>query len=96
MLLVFVINASYTLLHRIFSGEKGYLAHRSHAYQILSRKYNSHKVVMVGVMGVNLIWLFPLAYLASVYEFWAPALTIIASLPILYVVSKAGAGVKNN
>jgi len=96
LLAVFIVDSTYTLLRRITNGDKWYEAHRSHAYQILARKYNSHKKVTLLVLLINSIWLFPLAYLASIYEYWAPVLTLITILPLIYITHKVEAGIKNN
>ena len=39
---VFLVDASLTLLIRIFRGKKFYIPHSSHAYQKIARKLNSH------------------------------------------------------
>jgi len=42
LLAVFVTDATVTLLRRLLSREHVYVAHRTHAYQHLSKKLNSH------------------------------------------------------
>ena len=96
LMAVFIVDATYTLLRRILRGEVWYEGHRSHAYQILSRRYKSHKRIALGVSFVNIIWLLPLAYLASIYEYWAPLLSLIALLPLLVVVHRVKAGLLND
>ncbi|MDX9975972.1 MAG: glycosyltransferase family 4 protein, partial [FCB group bacterium] len=39
---LFVADATTTLIRRFLRGERWYQAHRSHAYQILARRWNSH------------------------------------------------------
>lgn len=58
---VFVVDATWTLLRRLLNGDKVYEAHRSHAYQYASRRYGSHKPVLLAVIGINLFWLLPWA-----------------------------------
>ena len=96
LLAIFIVDATVTLFRRTFNREKWYKAHRSHAYQILSRRYNSHRRVTVSVLVINLIWLFPLAYFATVYEYWAPALSMVAIAPLIIIAFNVGAGIKNN
>lgn len=55
----FIVDATYTLIHRLLRGEKVYEAHRSHAYQYASRKYRSHLKVTLAVLFINLFWLAP-------------------------------------
>jgi len=96
LLAVFVVDATYTLIRRFMRGDKWYAAHRSHAYQILSRKYKSHKKVTLSVLAINIIWLFPLAFLAALYEYWAPVFTLIAITPLIFIDYKVGAGIRND
>ncbi len=58
---VFVVDATFTLLRRIFRREKFYQAHRSHAYQHAAICHASHVKVSLAVAGINLIWLLPIA-----------------------------------
>ena len=58
---VFIVDATFTLIRRLVRGEKVYQAHRSHAYQYASRRFGSHRPVMLGVAAVNLFWLLPIA-----------------------------------
>lgn len=62
---VFIVDATFTLFHRLIKGEKIYIAHRSHAYQIAARHFHSHKAVSLTVGLINLLWLFPMGYLVS-------------------------------
>lgn len=90
---VFVVDATYTLIKRVLSGYKMYDAHRSHSYQILSRKCGSHTPVTLAVAVINLLWLFPIAYMtvtqAWAYPEWA---VLIAYIPLLIVAIKFKAG----
>ena len=90
---VFVFDATYTLIKRVLSGYKMYDAHRSHSYQILSRKCGSHTPVTLAVAAINLLWLFPIAYI-TVTQAWAyPELAVlIAYIPLLIVAIKFKAG----
>ena len=90
---VFVVDATYTLIKRVLSGYKMYDAHRSHSYQILSRKCGSHTPVTLAVAAINLLWLFPIAYI-TVTQAWAyPELAVlIAYIPLLIVAIKFKAG----
>lgn len=90
---VFVVDATYTLIKRVLSGYKMYDAHRSHSYQILSRKCGSHTPVTLAVAAINLLWLFPIAYM-TVTQAWAyPELAVlIAYIPLLFVAIKFKAG----
>lgn len=58
---VFVVDATWTLLHRLIRRERVYEAHRSHAYQFASRRFRRHLPVTLAVALLNLLWLLPLA-----------------------------------
>ncbi len=67
---VFVSDATVTLCTRLLRGQPWYEAHRSHAYQRLSRRWQGqhgdaqkvgHRNVTLVVLLVNVVWLTPLA-----------------------------------
>lgn len=89
---VFVVDASFTLLHRLIRGERIYEAHRSHAYQRASRRYGSHLWVSLAITGINLCWLMPLAVLVSLGRVPGLLALIAAYTPLVLVVARLGAG----
>lgn len=90
---VFVVDATYTLIKRMLSGYKMYDAHRSHSYQILSRKWGSHTPVTLAVAAINLLWLLPIAYLTASQSFAYPELAVsIAYLPLIWFAVQLKAG----
>jgi Fuc2NAc and GlcNAc transferase len=89
---VFVVDATVTLVRRVNRGDTWHEAHRSHAYQILSRKFNSHKKVTLGVLVINILWLFPLAMSASVWPDFGVIFALAALLPLVMGAIKVGAG----
>ncbi|WP_159153458.1 MraY family glycosyltransferase [Acinetobacter johnsonii] len=90
---VFIVDATYTLIKRVFNGYKMYDAHRSHSYQILSRKWNSHTPVTLTVAAINILWLFPIAYLMASQSFAYPELAVlIAYLPLIWLAVQLKAG----
>jgi Fuc2NAc and GlcNAc transferase len=88
----FLVDATVTLVHRLLRGEKVYLAHRSHAYQHLSRKWHSHGRVTVSFMAVNIGWLLPLAWLSERSNDSAPLIAAIGIAPLAAVAWISGAG----
>lgn len=90
---VFVVDATYTLVKRVLSGYKMYDAHRSHSYQILSRKWGSHTPVTLAVAAINLLWLFPIAYITTIQQWAYPEFAVlIAYLPLIFLAIKLKAG----
>lgn len=62
---VFVVDATVTLLRRLWRRERVYQAHRSHAYQYAARVHGGHRPVTLAVAAINLLWLAPVAGLVA-------------------------------
>lgn len=93
---VFFVDATVTLLRRIIRKERFYQAHRSHAYQILSRRFESHRKVSLGVLFVNVFWLIPLAFVSSRHPSYSFLCVLIAFFPLSVLAIKVGAGITND
>jgi Fuc2NAc and GlcNAc transferase len=105
---LFVVDASWTLLVRMIQGEKWYRPHAKHAYQILARRCQSrylgqgyrseqarmlaHRWVVLRGLVINLFWLIPLAWIASLWPDYGVFLVILAFLPLFAVTWRVGAG----
>jgi Fuc2NAc and GlcNAc transferase len=89
---VFIVDATVTLIRRLIRGDRWYKAHRTHAYQRASRLWQSHAKVTLGVGAVNLIWLFPMAWWATVAPSLALFLTSAALLPLVWIAVYLRAG----
>lgn len=89
---VFVVDATFTLLHRLYRGEKLHQAHRSHAYQRAARRVRRHLPVTLAVGAINLLWLFPIALLVG--HDWLSGLTglFLAYFPLVFVAQHLRAG----
>ena len=89
---VFIVDATWTLIRRLLRGVKVYEAHRSHAYQIASRRLGAHLPVTLLVLVVNLLWLLPIA-LAVAFD-WIDGLggLVLAYAPLIWVVVWLNAG----
>lgn len=79
---VFLIDAGWTLLRRVVSGQRWWQAHRDHAYQHAALRYG-HGPVTVVVMAITVFWLLPWAYRVQYQPGWDVAATIIAWAPLL-------------
>jgi len=78
----FITDATVTLVRRVLNRERVFEAHRRHAYQALSRRWQSHRKVTLAFIALNLIWLLPLAYIAGLAGWGWPAV-LIAYLPLI-------------
>jgi len=92
---VFWIDATFTLLRRIFRRALWYEAHRSHAYQHAAHKWGHLRVTVV-VSIINIAWLLPIAYFSNIYRHWGAELALVALTPIVVLVFLLGAGKELN
>ena len=93
---IFFADATITLIRRVARGERAHEAHRTHAYQWLSRKWGSHRKVTVAVLLVNMLVLLPAAVLAAATPVWAGVTMLVAFVPLAIVAVLAGAGREEN
>jgi Fuc2NAc and GlcNAc transferase len=89
----FVVDATVTLLVRIWYKQPVYMAHKTHAFQIFLTKFKSnHTVVTSLVISINLFWLTPWAIIVSkgyIHGFFA---MLVAYLPLIMIVWRVEAG----
>jgi len=90
---VFIVDATFTLMRRLIRGEKVYEAHRSHAYQQASRLLGSHLPVTLAVLGINLLWLFPISYAVTFLGVDGLLGLVVAYMPLCLLAFKYNAGV---
>lgn len=88
----FFVDATVTLVRRTVGGDRIFEAHRSHAYQWLARRWGSHRRVTVALTALNLLWLFPCAYLTLLYPSRAAWIALASLTPLVIAAIAAGAG----
>ncbi|MFM8248175.1 MAG: MraY family glycosyltransferase [Acidimicrobiaceae bacterium] len=93
---VFVTDSTVTLLRRLVSREHVYIAHRTHAYQHLSKKLNSHLPVSLGVGAINIFFLLPIAWLVVESEITPIFGLLVAYVPLATVAALLNAGKRVN
>jgi Fuc2NAc and GlcNAc transferase len=98
---VFVADTVVTLLTRMARGERWHEAHRSHAYQRLSRRWHGarhigHRSVTLLVAAIDLLWLAPLAWACVRWPQWAQGFVMLAYMPLAAGVLLLGAGRPDN
>lgn len=89
----FNVDATLTLILRVWNRFSFLEAHRTHAYQMFWQKYNqNHLIVTLSILTLNLCWLMPWAYVVA--KGYIPAIygLMISYLPIFYVVRSSKAG----
>lgn len=77
LLAVFICDATLTLAMRMVKREKWYMPHRSHAYQRLAQMGVSHRTLALGLLGINLFLLWPMAFIAF---YWPQLSWLVVSL----------------
>ena len=92
LLAVFVSDATITLIRRLLRKQKPHVAHRSHAYQHLAIRFNSHAKVSLVVLAINAVWLLPIAFLVADNQIPGTTGVVIAYAPLLVAVLILGAG----
>lgn len=92
----FIADTTYTLLRRLLAGHSITEGHATHAYQQLSRRSGSHLVVVFWVMAVNVLWLLPMAYLATIQPENGVLLAFSGIVPLVLLAAWLGAGRTNN
>lgn len=90
----FFVDATVTLARRWLRGERLHEAHRSHAYQWLARRWQSHRRVTLTFLAVDVFWLLPAAWLAARYPRFAVWSLAGALLPLVILAVAAGAGLR--
>jgi Fuc2NAc and GlcNAc transferase len=88
----FFADATVTLVRRVLRGVRVHDAHREHAYQRLSRRWQSHRAVDLVFIAVNAGWLAPCAWLATTRPDCAAWLAGIALFPLVVAAALVGAG----
>lgn len=86
----FITDTATTTFLRILLVKNWYHTHRSHAYQNLARVLNNHKFVTVLILGINVFYLLPLAYLSIQYQQYAWLAFLASVIPIFAFVLKYG------
>lgn len=88
----FLADSTVTLARRLARGARPYEAHRSHAYQVLSRRWRSHGRVTLTFVALNVLWLGPLALFAARRPAHAVLAAAVAIVPLFAWVAINGAG----
>ncbi|ATH82678.1 glycosyl transferase [Ectopseudomonas mendocina] len=89
---VFVVDATWTLMHRLLRRERVYEAHRSHAYQFASRRFGRHLPVTLATVVLNMLWLLPLAICTALGYLNGMVALIVAYSPLAWLAWRFDAG----
>ena len=89
---VFIVDATVTLIGRLFRKQKPHVAHRSHAFQHLALHFGSHKRVTIGVVAINVLLLLPIAFTVTEGRIDGFVGFLIAYTPLTIAALIFGAG----
>ena len=83
-----LVDTGLTLARRARRRERLHAAHRDHAYQRLARRWSSHGRVTLALVGIDFLWLLPLAWLSARYPGQAGPIAALAYAPLLVCVQR--------
>lgn len=89
---IFIVDTTWTLTWRLLRGARIYEAHRSHAYQVASRRFGAHLPVTLGVLAIDVLWLLPIALIVGLEWLDGVVGLLIAYAPLVWVVARLKAG----
>lgn len=89
---VFIVDATVTLIRRVYDKQQISAAHRSHAFQHLANNADRHLKVSLSIAAVNIFWLAPIAWLVVDQQLQPIVGVSIAYVPlvVLAIYFKAG------
>jgi Fuc2NAc and GlcNAc transferase len=86
LMMPFLIDTGLTLGIRILLGEPPHIAHRDHAYQRLTTQVGSPMPITLGLLGMQVIWQFPLAVTVVNSTVFPPLLVLLSAIPSVAAV----------
>jgi Fuc2NAc and GlcNAc transferase len=89
----FIADTGVTLVRRVLRRERWWSAHRSHAYQRLSRRLGSHAQSTLTYSAINVFAVFPAAFLAHTHPEGAWWICLGLTGCLVTLAHQAGAGI---
>lgn len=87
-----IVDSTWTLLRRLFRGEKVYLPHRLHGFQkLIDRGWGHARVTSIYIL-VTILWLFPMALLSMSYKEYSFLFLVLSYVPPFLALLYVGAG----
>jgi Fuc2NAc and GlcNAc transferase len=86
LMMPFLVDTGFTLCIRVLAGEPPHIAHRDHAYQRLIVRAGSSLPITLGLLGMQVIWQFPLAVTAVNSTVFPPLLVLLSAIPSVAAV----------
>ena len=89
LMMPFLVDTGFTLCIRALSGKPPHIAHRDHAYQRLCVQVGSPLPITLGLLGMQVVWQFPLAVTAVGSALFPPLLVLLSAIPAVAAVVSA-------
>jgi Fuc2NAc and GlcNAc transferase len=89
---LFLADSLTTLARRMLRRERFWEGHKRHAYQALQRRFGSHLTATLLYVGINVLVLLPLAWLAGAYREWGFVIAALTGAALVAAALWAGAG----
>ena len=89
LMMPFLVDTGFTLCIRALSGKPPHIAHRDHAYQRLCVQVGSPLPITLGLLGMQVVWQFPLAVTAVGSALCPPLLVLLSAIPAVAAVVSA-------
>jgi Fuc2NAc and GlcNAc transferase len=86
LMMPFLVDTGFTLCIRILAGEPPHIAHREHAYQRLIAQVGSPLPITLGLLGMQVIWQFPLAVTVVNSTVFPSLLVLLSAIPSVAAV----------
>ena len=86
LMMPFLVDTGFTLCIRVLAGEPPHIAHRDHAYQRLILRAGSSLPITLGLLGMQVIWQFPLAVMVVNSTLFPPLLVLLSAIPSVAAV----------
>lgn len=83
-------DTTTTTMIRAFTVPHFYRGHRSHAYQNLARRWDSHLRILALVLAIDLLWVAPGVAIAIYYPDAAALATVVVYAPLVLFALKFG------
>ena len=95
LLSIFISDATYTLFVRTVTKKNLTKPHLTHGFHILSKSKKSQENVTIYMILFNIFWILPLALISNTFIEFHILVTIVAYVPLLFILLKLGAGLED-
>ena len=95
LLSVFISDATYTLFVRAVTKKNLTKPHLTHGFHLLSKNKKPQVNVAKYMIFFNIFWVLPFAFISNVFIDFHILVTIVAYLPLLFLLLKLGAGLED-